>query len=125
MVRGCPRLRRAAFCTATLEASLAAGVREFCSSPYQERPDPAARTVRASQILDFFVADFAPGKAPSIIACVNRGRPEPITTDWSLRLFDYDWSINRQPAHACAGGCDIGPGRKHCARALPGHGRRP
>ncbi|MES2710560.1 MAG: DUF547 domain-containing protein [Pseudomonadota bacterium] len=104
MVRGCPRLPRTAFRTATLEASLAAAAREFCSSSYHVRPDPGARTVRVSQIFDFFTADFVPAKAPSIIAYINRWRAQPIPADWTLRFFDYDWSINRQPAPARAGG---------------------
>jgi len=104
MVRGCPRLPRTAFRSATLEASLAAAAREFCSSPYQVRPDPAARTLRVSQIFDFFGGDFVPGKAPTIIAYVNRWRDQQIPSDWSLRFFDYDWSINRQPAPGRAAG---------------------
>lgn len=104
MVRGCPRLPRTAFRTATLEAALSDAAREFCSSAYQVRPDPTARMVRVSQIFDFFAADFVPAKAPSIIAYINRWRPQPIPVDWSLRFFDYDWSINRQPARTRAAG---------------------
>nr|WP_281414756.1 DUF547 domain-containing protein [Plastoroseomonas arctica] len=104
MVRGCPRLPRTAFRAATMDASLASAAREFCSSPYQVRPDPAARTVRVSQIFDFFGGDFVPAKAPTVIAYINRWREAPIPADWTLRFFDYDWSINRQPAAGRAAG---------------------
>lgn len=104
MVRGCPRLPRTPFRTTSLEASLAAATREFCSSPYQVRLDPAARTARVSQIFDFFGGDFVPAKAPTVIAYINRWRETQIPADWALRFFDYDWSINRQTAAGRAAG---------------------
>lgn len=103
MVRGCPRLPREAFRAPRLEEQLAAAAREFCESPYQVRPDPAVRTVRVSQIFDFYTADFVPARAPTLIAYINRWRREPIPADWTLRFFDYDWTVNRQPSADAAG----------------------
>lgn len=104
MVRGCPRLPRTPFREATMEAEFVAAAREFCRSAYHVRLDPAARSVRVSQIFDFFTADFVPAKAPTLIAYINRWRDQPIPPDWTLRFFDYDWSINRQPASPRAAG---------------------
>ena len=104
MVRGCPRLPREAFRPATLEPQLAAAAREFCESPYQVRPDAATRSVAVSQIFDFFTADFVPAKASSLTAYINRWRREPVPVDWTLRFFDYDWTINRQPGRAGGNG---------------------
>lgn len=104
MVRSCPRLPREAFRPATLEAQLSAATREFCGSPYQVRPNAATRSVAVSQIFDFFTDDFVPGKASSLTAYINRWRREPIPADWTLRFFDYDWTINRQPGRAGGNG---------------------
>jgi hypothetical protein len=38
-----------------------------------------------------------PAKAPTILAYVNRWRRQPVPEGWTLRFFEYDWSINRQP----------------------------
>jgi len=98
MVRGCPRLPREAFRAATLEAQLAAATREFCESGYQVRADPARRGVWLSQIFQFYTVDFTPAKAPSLLAYINRHRRQPLDESWTTRFFDYDWSINAQPA---------------------------
>jgi hypothetical protein len=100
MVRGCPRLPREAFRTARIEAQLAAAAREFCESGYQVRPAPDRRAVFVSQIFQFFTEDFVPAKAPTILGYINRWRREPIPADWTLRYFDYDWSINGQTGDA-------------------------
>ncbi|MGG5891142.1 DUF547 domain-containing protein [Falsiroseomonas sp. HC035] len=96
MVRGCPRLPREAFRTAQIEAQLAAAAREFCESGYHVRPAPDRRAVFVSQIFQFFTEDFVPAKAPTILAYVNRWRRDPVPADWTLRYFDYDWTINSQ-----------------------------
>jgi len=104
MVRGCPRLPREAFRPERLEAQLTAVTREFCNSAYHVRLDPAERLVRLSEIFRFYKVDFVPGKAPNLIAYTNRWRETPIPTDWRQGFFEYDWSINSQPAARRAGG---------------------
>ncbi len=101
MVRGCPRLPEEPFRPERLEAQLAAAAREFCGSAYQVRPDPGNRTVWLSQIFDFYTGDFL-AKTPDLIAYVNRWRAEPLPTDWAVRFFEYDWTVNRQPGSGAA-----------------------
>ena len=96
MMRGCPRLPREAFRAARLETQLAAATREFCESPYQVRPNPPDRSVQVSQIFEFFTDDFVPAKAPSIVAYLNLWRREKLPSDWRVRFFPYDWTVNRQ-----------------------------
>jgi organic radical activating enzyme len=97
MVRGCPRLPREAFRAARLEAQLAAAAQEFCESGYQVRPAPDRQAVFVSQIFQFFTGDFVPAKAPTVLAYINRWRRDPVPAEWTLRFFDYDWTVNRQP----------------------------
>lgn len=96
MVRGCPRLPREPLRPERLEAQLAEAAREFCGSAHQVRPDPGSRTVGLSRIFDFYTLDFL-AKAPNLVSYVNRWRAEPLPTDWAVRFFDYDWTVNRQP----------------------------
>ena len=104
MVRGCPRLPREAFRPERLEAQLAAAAREFCESPYQVRPDPAAGQVRVSEIFRFYTADFVPAKAPDLLTYVNRHRRTTLPAGLRLGFFDYDWTVNRQPGPGRAAG---------------------
>lgn len=103
MVRGCPRLPREAFRPERLEAQLAAAAREFCSSGYQVRPDPASRSVFVSQIFEFYTKDFL-ARAPSLPAYIDRWRPQPLPAGATLRFFPYDWTVNRQPGGGGAAG---------------------
>lgn len=97
MVRGCPRLPREPFRSATLEAQLAAAAREFCESGYQVRPQPESGSAWISQIFQFYTRDFTPARAPSLAAYINRHRRAPLDPTWTMRFFDYDWTVNRQP----------------------------
>jgi len=95
MVRDCPRLPRAPFAPATLQAQLNAAAQEFLSAPRHVEVDPAARRVRFSAILKGYDEDFL-AVAPSLIAYANRYRDEPVPEDWQVEFLDYDWTLNRQ-----------------------------
>lgn len=58
--------------------------------------DDARRVLNLSAIMDFYTADFL-RHAPSLAVYVNRYRATPVPTDYAVRFFDYDWTINRQP----------------------------
>jgi hypothetical protein len=104
MVRGCPRLPQEAFRPQRLEAQLSAAAREFCESGYHVRPDPQRQAVFLSQIFDFFTVDFVPAKAPSLLVYANRWRRQRLEETWTVRFFDYDWTINSQPGGGRAAG---------------------
>ncbi len=96
MVVGCPRLPRAPFDAATLEAALERETRFFFAEPRNLEVDPARRAVRMSEILDFYPEDFL-ARSPSLVAYVNRYRSPPIPADYRVEFIPYDWTINRQP----------------------------
>lgn len=97
MAVSCPRLPAAPFTAAGLDRELDAAARHFFAEPRNVTVEDAERTVFLSAILDFYTADFL-AKAPSLIAYVNRYRATPIPQDYRVRFFQYDWTINRQPA---------------------------
>lgn len=95
MVRACPRLPRRPFLAATLEQQLDAAAREFFNKPLHVVVDDSNRTVRFSQILEFYTGDFL-AKAPSLIAYANRYRTDPIPGDYKVVFTPYDWTLNQR-----------------------------
>ncbi len=92
----CPRLQRQPFTAASLDAELDAAARSFFAEPRNVTVDDARRVLNLSAIMDFYTADFL-RHAPSLAVYVNRYRATPVPPDDTVRFFDYDWTINRQP----------------------------
>jgi hypothetical protein len=107
MVVGCPRLPREPFRDDTLDAVLEREARFFFSEPRNLEPDDARRTVRMSEILKFYTADFL-AKERSLIAYVNRYRTTPIPADYRIEFIPYDWTVNRQPGRSALPGARRG-----------------
>jgi hypothetical protein len=95
MARGCPRLPQEPFRSETLNAQLDAQAREFFNAPRHVELQPEAKTVRFSQILQFYTDDFLK-KNPTLIAYANRFRESPIPADWKVDFIPYDWLLNKQ-----------------------------
>lgn len=93
MVVSCPRLPRVALTARNIDAELDRLAREFVAEERNVHPEPADRTVHLSAIFDFYTGDFL-AHAPNLIAYVNRYRVQPIAETYSVRFFDYDWTIN-------------------------------
>ena len=95
MARGCPRLPREPFRAELLDAQLEACARDFFQEERNVKLEPEVQTVRFSQILEFYTADFLK-KAPSLIAFANRYREEKIPEGWKVEFIPYDWRLNAQ-----------------------------
>ena len=95
MVRACPRLPQEPFRAETLDRQLDAAAREFFSKPLHVTIDDSARTVRFSQILEFYTGDFL-AKAPSLIEYANRYRSTPIPADYKVSFTPNDWTLNQR-----------------------------
>ena len=96
MAVSCPRLPRAPFTAAGLDAQLDAAARLFFAEPRNVQVDPALRVVRLSSILAFYPEDFV-RRAPSLVAYANRYRADPIPEDDKVEFIPYDWTINAAP----------------------------
>jgi hypothetical protein len=95
MARGCPRLPREPFEADKLDRQLDRLAREFYNERRNVDPRPERKTIRLSQILQFYTEDFTK-KAPSLIAYVNQYRDEKIPADWKVEFIPYDWTLNAQ-----------------------------
>ncbi len=95
MAKSCPRLPREPFAADTVNAALDRGAKYFFAEERNVSLQPAKKTVRFSQILQFYEKDFLK-KAPSLIAYANSYRNEKIPADWRVEFIPYDWSLNKQ-----------------------------
>jgi hypothetical protein len=93
MVVSCPRLPRTAFSADALDRQLDAAARSFVGEERNVKADPAKRELWLSAIFDFYLEDFLK-HASGLIAYVNRYQAEPIPSDFRVRFFDYDWTVN-------------------------------
>ncbi|MDH4036871.1 MAG: DUF547 domain-containing protein [Candidatus Krumholzibacteria bacterium] len=107
----CPPLRREPFSGAELDAQLDDQSRRFFSDLRNLQIDREKNEVYASQILEWFADDFAPGVVKEHgqlvarrTAVVNAAGPHvPADArayleagDFLLKYFDYDWTLNEQ-----------------------------
>lgn len=93
---GCPRLPREPFLPEKLDAQLDREARLFFNEERNVSQDDGKKTLRLSEILKFYTADFL-AKAPSLAAYVNRYRRSPVSESATVEFIPYDWTINRQP----------------------------
>ena len=97
MAASCPRLPRAPFRAATLDAALAGESTRFLDEPRNVAVDAARRKLRLSAIFNFYPEDFR-AAAPGLIAYVNRHRAEQVPVDYGVEFIDYDWTVADQSA---------------------------
>jgi hypothetical protein len=95
MARGCPRLPREPFRADMLDAELEASAQYFFNEDRNVKLEPDRKTVRLSQILQFYTDDFLK-KAPSLIAYVNKYHQDRIPDGWNVEFIPYDWQLNAQ-----------------------------
>ncbi|MEM7203967.1 MAG: DUF547 domain-containing protein [Planctomycetota bacterium] len=94
---GCPRLPREAFRPATLDAQLERETRRFFGEPRNLAIDDERRTVRLSQILEWYrddfespLLDYTATYAPPPTRDALRGR----ASGYAIEFAPYDWRLN-------------------------------
>ena len=96
MAVSCPRLPQEPFSAANLEQQLARETRLFFAEARHFAVDDQARTVRLSEIFQFYPADFL-ARAPSLAQYAARQSGRAVPDDYAVSFTPYDWTINRQP----------------------------
>lgn len=96
MAAGCPHLPGQPFQADTVDATLDHEARMFFANPNNLQIDHAAKTIRLSEILDFYTDDFL-ARAPTLIAYLNRYLESPIPENYQIEFIPYDWRVNSQP----------------------------
>lgn len=96
MAVSCPRLPREPFSAANLEQQLARETRLFFGEARHFAVDDQARSVRLSEILQFYPEDFL-ARAPSLAQYAARQAGRAVPDGYAVSFTPYDWTINRQP----------------------------
>lgn len=89
---GCPALPAEAFVPERLDAQLDREAARFCNEERNVAWDAATKTVRLSQLFDWYAKDF--GGKP--LEWINARRPADrrIPLDAKVKFVDYDWRLN-------------------------------
>ena len=101
---GCPRLRRTAFESGTLDQELDSAMQEFVSAELHVQIEREREAVVLSKIFDWFEHDFLDDEKrrgnnhPNILDAVNRYRSinEQIPRSYKIEFKPYDKRINKQ-----------------------------
>jgi hypothetical protein len=92
--RSCPRLRREAYATATVEQQLAAQARQVVLDPAFIRVDAQAGKVLLSEIFKWYADDF-PASGKPLLTYLNQFRgSKPLPTEARIEYYTYDWALN-------------------------------
>jgi hypothetical protein len=100
--RGCPPLEPRAFLSESLEAQLDHATRESLASPRHLKWDPRSRRLEASEIFEWYAADF--GGARGALAFIRKYGPAEVRSAidrgevTSISGFiPWDWELNQTP----------------------------
>lgn len=96
----CPVLPRSPFGAAELDQELTRETRKFFADSRNLRVDDTQRVIFLSEILRFFMEDFVPAAAPSLITYVNRYVDRAIPAYYQVKFLDYDWTIANAKRHS-------------------------
>ncbi|MEM8867928.1 MAG: DUF547 domain-containing protein [Verrucomicrobiota bacterium] len=89
----CPPLRAEPFVADRLEAQLEEQTRLFAASDRAARVDPETKTVRYSELLNWYAADFG---VPNPGSYLNRYREQVLPLDYTVAWIPYDWALNAE-----------------------------
>jgi Protein of unknown function, DUF547 len=98
----CPRLRRAAYTSATLDAALDEEARRFVNDPTRNVIDRQAKRLDLSPIFEWFAPDFVrdAGSVRAFVARYVEGEARRAFVrdgDGEPGYRAYDWTLNAQP----------------------------
>lgn len=105
--RGCVKLRREAYEGSRVNAQLDDAVRRFAADPSRASFDLSSRSMRVSQLLDWYRADMTSPRlsphAKSVAAFLSRyvengELARSLAEDeWKVGYIEYDWKLNVKP----------------------------
>lgn len=97
---GCPPLLNEAYTAKRLEEQLTLSAKRFLSNPTNFQIDPKAKSIRLSQIFEWFGEDFGATPQERLKAIWPYLSPEQQasleTSAWAERFNEYNWNLNEQ-----------------------------
>jgi len=90
---GCPPLSNTVYKPATIDAQLKKQAKASINNKEFIRIDRAKKEVQLSQLFNWYSLHFGSSKKEQI-AYLNKYLEEPITNDYKIKYYTYDWGLN-------------------------------
>ena len=90
---GCPVIINKAYLPATIDAQLTNQTRIAVNNANFTRVSDEAKTVKLSQLFDWYKDDFLT-KGDNYIDFLNKYRTDKIPDNYKVYLYTYDWTLN-------------------------------
>ena len=90
---GCPQIQPEAYIPDKLDQQLDDATKETLSRDYFTRVNDENKTVEVSELFKWYKKDFLK-EADSVLAYINQYRDQQIPADYTVKHYDYDWSLN-------------------------------
>ncbi len=90
---GCPPIINKAYLPATIENQLTSQTRTAVNNPNFIRVNEDLKTVKFSQMFDWYKADFLV-KGENYLDFLNKYRTDKIPQNFKVAIYTYDWSLN-------------------------------
>lgn len=90
---GCPELANFGFNPEMIEQQLVSRTTNAVNNPNFIKVNNQSKEVSVSMIFKWYEKDFLEND-PSVLAYINRFRTQKIPDNYTLKFYDYDWSLN-------------------------------
>ena len=90
---GCPVIINKAYLPTTIDAQLTNQTRIAVNNANFTRVSDEAKTVKLSQLFDWYKEDFLT-KGDNYIDFLNKYRTDKIPDNYKVYLYNYDWTLN-------------------------------
>jgi hypothetical protein len=91
----CPKLASFAYMPDKLDTQLEVRTRQAINDPEWLIVDQKNKTLRISKIFQWYKKDFEIGY-PSVTAFINAYRKQPVSSDYSVEFYEYNWGLNQK-----------------------------
>ena len=91
--KGCPPLAGSSYRSEILDLQLDEQTRKFINDPITTKVNEGGKELILSQIFNWYRADFGLSKN-DLLGFVNRYRDQPISSDYAIGFYYYDWRLN-------------------------------
>lgn len=93
--QGCPPITNFAYTAEGLDQQLEMQTRKAINDPVFIKVDIGAKKASLSQIFSWYASDFG-GSKKNVLSFINKYRATPITDDFAINYYNYDWTLNAQ-----------------------------
>lgn len=94
--KGCPKIINEAYKPSTVQAQLDRQTKRAMNDASFIKVDDASKSVKISQIFDWYKADFMKQPGANVLGFINQYRDVKIPSDYSVGFYDYDWNLNKK-----------------------------